>query len=158
MLVTNLATASCIILSILLLNPMIAFAIVVGLAGGYALIYFVLRNRLLQLGQAQSRAGVEQAQILQESLGAIKEIIVLQAQNFFRGRFDRSSRSFSLAAAQAHGGDAAALGALQARPRGHVLRPAAAELLLAHRAPARAHDPLAARGRPRTDHPHHDSR
>lgn len=101
MLVTNLATASCIILSILLLNPMIAFAIVVGLAGGYALIYFVLRNRLLQLGQAQSRAGVEQAQILQESLGAIKEIIVLQAQNFFRGRFDRASRSFSLAAAQA---------------------------------------------------------
>jgi ATP-binding cassette, subfamily B, bacterial PglK len=99
MLVTNLVTASFIILSILLLNPMIALAMIAGLAGGYALIYFVLRNRLLQLGQTQSRSAVEQAKILQESFGAIKEIIVLQAQNFFRGRFERASKSFSLAAA-----------------------------------------------------------
>jgi len=99
LLVTNLVTASFIILSILLLNPMIALAIIAGLAGGYALIYFVLRNRLLQLGQTQSRFAIEQAQILHESFGAIKEIIVLQAQNFFRGRFERASKSFSLAAA-----------------------------------------------------------
>jgi HlyD family secretion protein len=99
MLVTNLVTASLIMLSILLLNPIIALAMIVGLAGGYALIYFVLRKRLLQFGQIQSSSAVEQAQILQESFGAIKEIIVLQAQNFFRGRFERASRSFSLAAA-----------------------------------------------------------
>jgi ABC-type bacteriocin/lantibiotic exporter with double-glycine peptidase domain len=99
MLVTNLVTASFIILSIVLLKPMIALAMIAGLAGGYALIYFVLRNRLLQLGQTQSRFAVEQAQILHESFGAIKEIIVLQAQNFFRGRFDRAGRSFSFAAA-----------------------------------------------------------
>jgi HlyD family secretion protein len=99
LLVTNLVTASFIILSILLLKPMIALAMIAGLAGGYALIYFVLRNRLLKLGHSQSRFGIEQAQILRESLGAIKEIIVLQAQNFFRGRFERASKSYSLAAA-----------------------------------------------------------
>src|ERR1700730_1825338 len=99
MLVTNLVAASFIILSILLLNPMIALAMIAGLAGGYALIYFVLRNRLLQLGQTQSRFAIEQTQILHESFGAIKEIIVLRAQNFFRGRFERASKSFSLAAA-----------------------------------------------------------
>jgi ATP-binding cassette, subfamily B, bacterial PglK len=99
LLVTNLVTASFIILSILLLKPMIALAMIAGLAGGYALIYFVLRNRLLKLGQSQSRFAIEQAQILHESFGAIKEIIVLQAQNFFRGRFERASKSFSLAAA-----------------------------------------------------------
>jgi HlyD family secretion protein len=98
MLVTNLVTASFIILSILLLNPMIALAVIAGLAGGYALIYFVLRTRLLRLGQIQSRSAIEQAQILHESFGAIKEIIVLQVQNFFRGRFERASKSFSLAA------------------------------------------------------------
>jgi ABC-type bacteriocin/lantibiotic exporter with double-glycine peptidase domain len=98
-LVTNLVTASFIILSILLLKPMIALAMIAGLAGGYALIYFFLRNRLLRLGQSQSRFAIEQAQILQESFGAIKEIIVLQAQNFFRGRFERASKAFSLAAA-----------------------------------------------------------
>jgi ABC-type bacteriocin/lantibiotic exporter with double-glycine peptidase domain len=100
MLLTNLVTASFIILSILAVKPMIGLAIIAGLAGGYALIYFVLRRRLLQLGQTQSRAAIEQEQILQESFGAIKEIIVLQAQNFFRGRFEQASRSFSLAAAQ----------------------------------------------------------
>jgi ATP-binding cassette, subfamily B, bacterial PglK len=100
MLVTNLVTASFIILSIVLLKPMVALAMIAGLAGGYALIYFVLRNRLLQLGKTQSRSAIEQEQILQESFGAIKEIIVLQAQNFFRGRFERASKSFSLAAAQ----------------------------------------------------------
>lgn len=99
MLVTNLVTASFIISSVVLLKPMIALAMIVGLAGGYALIYFLLSNRLLQLGQTQSRSAVEQAQILQESFGAIKEILVLQAQNFFRGRFERASKSFSFAAA-----------------------------------------------------------
>jgi ATP-binding cassette, subfamily B, bacterial PglK len=99
MLVTNLVTATFIIIAILLLKPMIALAMIAGLAGGYALIYLVLRNRLLQAGQTQSRSAVEQAQILHESFGAIKEIIVLQAQNFFRGRFERASKSFSLAAA-----------------------------------------------------------
>jgi ABC-type bacteriocin/lantibiotic exporter with double-glycine peptidase domain len=99
MLVTNLVTATFIILAILLLKQIIALAMIAGLAGGYALIYFALRNRLLQLGQTQSRSSAEQAQILHESFGAIKEIIVLQAQNFFRGRFERASKSFSLAAA-----------------------------------------------------------
>jgi ATP-binding cassette, subfamily B, bacterial PglK len=99
LLVTNLVTASFIILSILLVKPMIALAMIAGLAGGYALIYFVLRKRLLQLGQTQSRSATEQAQILHESFGAIKEVIVLQAQNFFRGQFERASKSFSLAAA-----------------------------------------------------------
>jgi ABC-type bacteriocin/lantibiotic exporter with double-glycine peptidase domain len=99
MLVTSLVTASFIILSILLLKPMIGLVMIAALAGGYALIYFVRRNRLLQLGQTQSRFAIEQAQILHESFGAIKEIIVLQAQNFFRGRFERASKSFSLAAA-----------------------------------------------------------
>jgi ATP-binding cassette, subfamily B, bacterial PglK len=100
LLVTNLVTASFIILSILLLKPVIALAMIAGLAGGYALIYFVLRNRLLQLGQTHSRFAIEQAQILHESFGAIKEIILLQAQNFFRGRFERASQSSSLAAAR----------------------------------------------------------
>jgi ATP-binding cassette, subfamily B, bacterial PglK len=99
LLVTNLVTALFIILSILLLKPVIALAMIAGLAGGYALIYFVVRNRLLQLGETHSRFAIEQAQILHESFGAIKEIILLQAQNFFRGRFERASKSSSLAAA-----------------------------------------------------------
>jgi len=99
LLVTNLVTASFIMLSILLLKPMVALAMIAGLAGGYALIYIVVRRRLLRIGQTQSQFAIEQAQIVHESLGAIKEIIVLQVQNFFRGRFERASKSFSLASA-----------------------------------------------------------
>jgi HlyD family secretion protein len=98
-LVTNLVTASFITVSILLLKPVIALAMIAGLGGGYALIYYLLRKRLLHLGQTQSRSAIEQAQILHESFGAIKEIIVLQAQNFFRSRFERASKAFSHAAA-----------------------------------------------------------
>ena len=99
LLVTNLVTATFIMLSILLLRPVVALAMIGGLAGGYALIYIVVRRRLLRTGQAQSQHAIEQAQIVRESLGAIKEIIVLQVQDFFRGRFERASKSFSLASA-----------------------------------------------------------
>jgi ATP-binding cassette, subfamily B, bacterial PglK len=99
LLVTNLVTASFIMLSILLLKPLVALAMIAGLAGGYALIYIVVRRRLLRIGQAQSQFAIEQAQIVHESLGAIKEILVSQAQNFFRGRFERASKSCSLASA-----------------------------------------------------------
>lgn len=99
LLVTNLVTASFIILSILLLKPTVALAMIGGLAGGYALIYFVVRDRLLHFGHAQSNFAIEKAKIVNETLGAIKEIIVLQVQNFFLGRFERASKSHSLAAA-----------------------------------------------------------
>jgi HlyD family secretion protein len=98
-LVTNLVTASVIILSILLLNPAVGVAMIVGLAGGYLAIYLTVRNRLLRFGHAQSHFATEQARIVNESFGAIRDIIILQVGNFFRGRFERASRGFSLAAA-----------------------------------------------------------
>jgi len=92
--ITNLVTAVLIIVSILLLRPVLAIVTVVALAGGYALIYLLMRTRLLRIGQAQTRAVVEQAQIVTESFGAIKEIVVLQAQGFFTEKFARASAAF----------------------------------------------------------------
>jgi ATP-binding cassette, subfamily B, bacterial PglK len=98
-LVTNLVTAAFIIVSILLVKPVIAVVMVAALAGGYALIYLCVRDRLLRCGQAQSRFAIDQAQVVHESLGAIKEIILLQVQDFFRDRFERASGSLARAAA-----------------------------------------------------------
>jgi HlyD family secretion protein len=98
-LVTNIVTASFIIMSILLLNPAVGVAMIVGLAGGYVAIYLTVRNRLLRFGRAQSRFATEQARIVNESFGAIRDIIILQARNFFRDSFERASRGLSLAAA-----------------------------------------------------------
>ena len=98
-LVANLVTASFIVLAIVLLNPLVAIAMIAGLAGGYALIYLAVRNRVLRFGRAQSQFAAEQAQIVNEGFGAIKELIVLQVQSFFRDRFERVSSSLALAAA-----------------------------------------------------------
>jgi ABC-type multidrug transport system fused ATPase/permease subunit len=98
-LVTNLATAALIILSVTWLNPLVAAAMLVALGGGYVAIYLALRNWLLRSGHMQSGYLIEQTKIVNESLGAIKEILVLRIQNFFRGNFERASRSLSRKAA-----------------------------------------------------------
>jgi ATP-binding cassette, subfamily B, bacterial PglK len=98
-LVANVVTASFIVLAIVLLNPTVAIAMIAGLAGGYALIYLAVRNRVLRIGRAQSHFAAEQAQIVNEGFGAIKELIVLQVQSFFRDRFERVSNALALAAA-----------------------------------------------------------
>ncbi len=99
MLVANLVTASFIVLAIVLLNPTVAIAMIAVLAGGYALIYLAVRNRVLRFGRAQSHFAAEQAQIVNEGFGAIKELIVLHVQSFFRDRFERVSSALALAAA-----------------------------------------------------------
>ena len=97
--VTNLVTAGLIMLSILISNAAVALVMVGVLAGGYAAIYLMVRNRLLRIGHRQSLLAAEQAQIVTETLGAIKEVIVLGVGRFFRARFERASRDYLRAAA-----------------------------------------------------------
>ena len=100
--ITNLVTASLIIISVLLLRPAVAIAMIAALAGGYTLIYIAVRHRLARSGRAQSHFSTEQVQIVNESFGAIKEILILQVQSFFHGRFESASRAASLAAAHSN--------------------------------------------------------
>ena len=96
--VTNAITAMLIILSVVILKSTMGAAIVLALACGYIFIYLLLRNRLLHAGQVQARFSAEQTKIVNESLGAIKEILVLRSQNFFRNKFEQSSDAFARAA------------------------------------------------------------
>jgi ABC-type multidrug transport system fused ATPase/permease subunit len=98
-LITNIVTALFIIVSVMLLNPAVAAAMIGALAGGYVLIYLAVRNRLLQAGRTQSQFFVELSKTVNESLGAIKEILVLRTQQYFRGSFARSSEEFARASA-----------------------------------------------------------
>jgi ABC-type multidrug transport system fused ATPase/permease subunit len=100
-LITNVITATLIIISVTVLNPAIAATMIGALAGGYVLIYVAVRNSLLRSGELQSRLLIEQTKNINESLGAIKEILVLRIQSFFRRNFERSSQA--LARAAAHG-------------------------------------------------------
>jgi ABC-type multidrug transport system fused ATPase/permease subunit len=98
-LITSTATAALIVLSVTLLNPALAAAMVVALAGGYLAIYLVVRNWLLRAGQTQSALLVEQSRTVNDALGAIKEVLVLRIQDYFRHSFERSSRKLGRAAA-----------------------------------------------------------
>jgi len=99
-LVTNIATGTLILVSVMLLNPAIASAMIIALAGGYILIYLAVRNRLLLAGKIQAHFYGEQTKIVDESLGAIKDILVLRIQNFFRDGFERANHA--LARSSAH--------------------------------------------------------
>ena len=94
-LVVNVVTAALIVLSIMVLNPMFALAMLAALAGGYVLIYIVLRRRLLSWGRLRTRFAAEQARVAGETLGAIKEVTVLGVQHFFRRRFELASAAIA---------------------------------------------------------------
>jgi HlyD family secretion protein len=101
-LVTNLVAAAFIALSVLLLNPAVSLVMLMGLAGGYALIYLRVRPGLLRLGQAHSRAWSEQTKIVSESFGAIREILLLQDRRVFHETFERVSQDVSNAGVHVH--------------------------------------------------------
>ncbi len=99
-LVTNIATGTFIVISVMLLNPAVAGAMILALAGGYMLIYLGVRNRLLRAGKTQAHHYARQTKIVDEGMGAIKEVLLLRVQGFFRSGFELSSRA--LARSSAH--------------------------------------------------------
>jgi HlyD family secretion protein len=100
-LVTSLVTGAFIIASVLVVNPAIGAVTIVALAGGYGLFYLAARDALIRGGEVESKFFVEQTKIVNESLGAIREILLLKIQGFFRGHFERASRAVAAAAARA---------------------------------------------------------
>jgi len=98
-LLTGLLTAALILVSILLVDPLGAIAVIAGLVGGYFLIYAAVQRRILRSGGVESELIAERTKLIMEGLGGIKEIIVLGKQRFFQHRFERASRALSRLAA-----------------------------------------------------------
>jgi ABC-type multidrug transport system fused ATPase/permease subunit len=99
---TNVVTSLLIMASIVVLNPLIAFAAVAALAGSYGLIYVLARQRLLGNGLLESLHLEERIKTVSETLGAIREIIVMRGQEFYTAKFEESSESLSRAALSTH--------------------------------------------------------
>jgi ATP-binding cassette, subfamily B, bacterial PglK len=90
-LITNATTGCVILVSVIVVSPAIALALLAGLGGGYCLIYLSVRARLLRLGRAHSLAWSEQARIVGESFSGIKEILLLADKGRFQQQFERAS-------------------------------------------------------------------
>jgi ABC-type multidrug transport system fused ATPase/permease subunit len=97
LLVTNVVTVLCVVASIVLLNAPVAVAVFVGLGLIYAVIYASSRGQLLRYGEAAGRHGAERVATVNESLGAIKEILLMQGHELFVQRFARQCRAYSRA-------------------------------------------------------------
>ncbi len=94
-LVTNIITISFIVGSMIVLNAQVATLAIAGLGASYVAVYALARRRLWRNGRIQSREYAERTRIVTESLGPIKEIIILQAQRSFVARFAQSCQSIS---------------------------------------------------------------
>lgn len=90
-LITQVITGLLIVVSVLLLDPLAAVALLLALCGGYFLIYAGLRKRLLHLGRTHGHAWLERARVAGESFGLIKEILLLQDRRPFLESFARAS-------------------------------------------------------------------
>ncbi|MHB8815342.1 MAG: ATP-binding cassette domain-containing protein [Steroidobacteraceae bacterium] len=90
-LVTQLVTGSLIVLSVMLLDPELALAMILALAGGYLIIYLGVRARLLRLGEEHARAWSERSRMAGESFSAIREILLLDDRKVFLEGFARAS-------------------------------------------------------------------
>lgn len=101
-LVTNLVAAAFIVLSVLAVNTAASLTMLMGLAGGYALIYLCVRAGLLRWGRAHSRTWAEQTKLVGESFGAIREILLLQDRRLFYESFERASRDVAHAGGRVH--------------------------------------------------------
>ena len=97
-LVTNLVTIVCVAAAVVLVNPIVAVAAIVGLGASYAAIYATARRRLLRNGQSESRYHAERTRTINEGFGAIRDVMLAQAREAFVQRFSEQSKSISRAA------------------------------------------------------------
>ena len=94
-LVTNSITILAIVGSILVVNPLVAVVSAVVVGGTYALVYAMVRSRLLRNGRIQSEVGGRRWKVLNEGFGGIKEVIVLGTRRVFSREFEELSWSIS---------------------------------------------------------------
>jgi HlyD family secretion protein len=94
-LLSTLITSLFIVVTVVLVNPLVAGALILSLAGGYVVIYLAVRHRLHAAGEAQSALFAEQNKLLDETFSAIKEILVLNVQGFFGRLFEQRARQLS---------------------------------------------------------------
>jgi ATP-binding cassette, subfamily B, bacterial PglK len=99
LLVAGLVTIVFVTVAAVVVNPAVALGATIGLGGSYAAIYATTRRRLLLNGQSESRHHAQRIRTINEGFGAIKEVTLLQAHDFFIDRFARQSRTISMAAA-----------------------------------------------------------
>ncbi len=98
-LITQLITGCLIIVTVSLLDPAAAVAMLLALSGGYLIFFTALRGRLHRLGKTHGEAWSERSRLAGESFSLIKEILLLADRRSFLQSFDRASEAAARTAA-----------------------------------------------------------
>lgn len=94
-LIANSIVALCIIVLVLLVEPMVALVAMVVLGGTYAIIYIALRGYLSWIGTDRLRANEQRFQIAQEALGGIKDVKVLGLEDGYLRAYSQPAHRFA---------------------------------------------------------------
>lgn len=98
-LLSSVILAIAIIGFLVVLDPVVALCAAGALGGGYALIYFWLRKRLVIIGQESLEANRERFRLTQEATGGFKEMKLLGLEDAYVARFRRPARRIARNAA-----------------------------------------------------------
>lgn len=93
-LVTQGAIATCLIVLLLIADPILTVIISVALGGGYWVIYWLSRKFLSRIGAERVEANRQRYQISSEAFGGIKDIKALGLEKIFVRRFDKPAMRF----------------------------------------------------------------
>ncbi len=93
--VANIVIATCLVITLLLINPLVAVFAAVLLGGAYFLVYTVLRKYLSRIGAERVKANQQRFQIAQEALGGIKEVKAAGLEAGYMNSFGKPARRFA---------------------------------------------------------------
>jgi HlyD family secretion protein len=94
-LVTNAVLTLLVVVSIAVVNPMVAAVGVLGVGGGYLLFYQLVRRRIARHGELHSRLSAERMAVVEQSFLGIKYLLVAGAQQTFGWRLRSVTRALS---------------------------------------------------------------
>jgi HlyD family secretion protein len=86
-LLTNLVMIVLIVASIAVVNLLVSSLMLLFFVASYALVYGIARRPLLDNGRAQTQAGADRVAVVEQGLGAIKDLLVSHGQHTFERRF-----------------------------------------------------------------------
>jgi ATP-binding cassette subfamily C protein len=81
-------------------DPVVALIVAVVLSSAYAGVYYLVRNRLDQIGEERVATNTERYQYVNEAFGGIKEVKLRGKEKSFLNRFDPPSRRYGRVQAQ----------------------------------------------------------
>lgn len=76
---------------LLMIEPFLALAATIGLAGAYGLIYFAVRQPLSRFGRWRQQANMKRYKVTQETFGGVKDVKVRGIEQLMVERFEKPS-------------------------------------------------------------------